>query len=176
MDIFGAIGGRSCNGWGSFHLGGAPALQGWPLRDWRDCFDRDWPHAIGRDERGPLVWQTGPFDDWRQLMRRLAEIKIGLRTQFKFHSGKNAPRPEARHWLSYPVTHHDVKSWRQARLPNTLRFKAARDGSGRLRGLIFHVPCKPPSQFRPDIRAIERVWRQVHSYLDGVNGIERTSA
>ena len=120
-------------------------------------------------------------------MCRLAEIKIGLRTQFSFHSGRNAPRPEERHWLSYPVTNHSVKPWDDAvkqkeakklglgnRLPNTLRFKAVQDANGKLRGRIFHVPCKPPPvQFRPDIRAIEQVWRQVHAYLDGRGDLNR---
>lgn len=163
--------------------------RGWGegiLRDWRDCLDRDWPHAIGRDGQGALVWQTDAFDDWKQLMRRLAEIKIGLRTQFSFHSGRNAPRPEERHWLSYPVTNHSVKPWDDAvkqkeakklglgnRLPNTLRFKAVQDANGKLRGRIFHVPCRPPAQFDPDIQAIERVWRQVRDYLDELDDLDR---
>ncbi len=173
IDAFGTLGGRSRNGWGSVSLEDAPALDTLPLRDWRDCLDRDWPHAIGSDAQGALVWQTGPFDDWRALMRRLAEIKIGLRTQFQFHSGNNAPRPEKRHWLSHPVTHHNVRPWKQGRLPNSLRFKAVRDSSGKLRGRIFHVPCLPPTQFHPDLGAIKDVWQQVHAYLDGANGLGR---
>ena len=176
IDAFGTLGGRSRNGWGSVSLGGAPAPDTLPLRDWRDCLDRDWPHAIGRDETGALVWQTEPFNDWQVLMKRLAEIKIGFRTQFAFHSGNNAPGPEARHWLSHPVTHHNVRPWRQGRLPNSLRFKAVQDTSGKLRGRIFHVPCTPPRQFHPDIQVIEQVWGRVHDYLDGVNGIERTGS
>ena len=78
-------------------------------------------------------------------------------------------KPQSRHWLSYPVTHHEISAWKRinARLPNSLRFKAVRDKDGKLRGRIFHVPCKPPSQFRPSIQTIERVWRQVHAHLDG---------
>ena len=166
IDAFGTLGGRSRNGWGSVSLEGAPALDTLPLRDWRDCLDRDWPHAIGRDGQGALIWLTEPFDDWQTLIRRLAEIKIGLRTQFTFHTGRNARRPEERHWLSYPVTNHNVRSWGRNRLPNSLRFKAEQDANGKLRGRIFHVPSKPPSQFRPDIQTIERVWEQVHAYLD----------
>ena len=173
IDAFGTLGGRSRNGWGSVWLEGAPALDTLPLRDWRDCLDRDWPHAIGRDGQGALVWQTAPCGDWQALMRWLAEIKIGLRTQFPFHSGDKASRPEDRHWLSHPVTHHNVRPWGQGRLPNSLRFKAVQDSNGKLRGRIFHVPCRPPAQFRPDIRAIERVWRQVHVYLDGLDGLDR---
>lgn len=176
MDAFGTLGGRSRNGWGSLALEGAPALGSLPLRDWEACLDRDWPHAIGRDERGALVWQTEPFDDWQGLMRRLAEIKIGFRTRFPFP--KERPphqRVEDRHWLAYPVTRHVTRSWnRNARLPNSLRFKVIAVDGG-LRGRIFHVPCLPPPQFRPDRHAIERVWREVHAFLDGTKGVERTA-
>ena len=111
-------------------------------------------------------------------MRRLAELKIGLRTQFVFRSGKNAERPEDRHWLSYPVTNHSVRDWGQnARLPNSLRFKVRTDPDGRLRGVLFHVPCLPPPQFNPDRAAVESVWRRVHEFLDHpVQGLQRIPA
>ena len=179
---YGTLGGRSRNGWGSFSLlpadDGTPALTG-PLAerlstDWQDALKLDWPHAIGRDAQGPLIWQTDAVADWKAVMRCLAEIKIGLRTQraFTLTTGKNAASPELRHWLSYPVTNHNVTSWkerdskRDLRLPNSLRFKVRADGEGKLRGVIFHVPCLPPPQFRPDRPAIVKVWQQVHTFLD----------
>jgi CRISPR-associated protein Cmr1 len=175
MNRYGTLGGRSRNGWGSFAL--TPPAPGkesgeretLPLRPWRDCLDRDWPHAIGVDDQGPLAWQTEAFDDWKLAMRRLAEIKIGLRTQFIFTSGKDAPAPEARHWLSYPVTHHSVKPWgNNARLPNSLRLKVcpAVNDPRQVVGVIFHVPCLPPPAFNPNRTEIERVWQQVHAFLD----------
>lgn len=92
MDRLGAVGGRTRNGWGSYSLrgldGDGTAIGELPLRRWEDCLDRDWPHAIGRDDRGALNWQTQPFDDWRSLMKQLAEIKIRLRTQFSFTQGR----------------------------------------------------------------------------------------
>jgi CRISPR-associated protein Cmr1 len=105
--------------------------------------------------------------DWKAVMKRLAEIKIGLRTQFGFTTGKNALRPEDRHWLAYPVTNHSVQPWgNNARLPNTLRFKVRPTADGQLIGVIFHVPHKPPGDFRPDATTLERIWTQVHAYLD----------
>jgi CRISPR-associated protein Cmr1 len=180
MHHYGTIGGRSRNGWGSFTLipatGQPPALDTALdqrlSRPWRHALALDWPHAIGRDDRGLLAWQTSEaFDDWRAVMRRLAEIKIGLRTQFAFTTGRNAPGPEQRHWLSYPVTKHNVADWRERgrgdlRLPNSLRFKIRPDPDGRLRGVIFHVPCLPPQQFHPDLHIIEGVWQRVHAFLD----------
>jgi len=185
IDHYGTIGGRSRNGWGSFSLAAVDQerasvthrSRGLLLRPWRDCLDQDWPHAIGTDANGPLIWQTTQsFSDWKGVMQQLAVLKIGLRTQFPFNSGNGTPRPEYRHWLSYPVTKHTVKPWGNARLPNSLRFKvrAEPDGSG-LRGLIVNLPCLPPEQpFRPDRRAVEAVWSQVHPYLDQVELLTRT--
>ncbi len=176
---FGALGGRSRNGWGSFSL--LPADASTPMPDrpldesltelWTDALEIDWPHAIGRDAAGPLIWQTEPLADWKAAMRRLAEIKIGLRTQFVFMPGKNAVQPEARHWLGYPVTNHTVRDWGNARLlnsrlPNSLRFKVRRDADNMLRGLIFHIPCRPPSSFNPTTSALIAVWQRVHALLD----------
>jgi CRISPR-associated protein Cmr1 len=175
MNLYGTLGGRSRNGWGSFVLEGGPALP--PpdvrvLRPWPEALKLDWPHAIGRDLKGALVWETETFSDWKTAMRRLAEIKIGLRRQFKFAPG-NA-RPQERHWLSYPVTHHLVWGG-NCRLPNSLRFKLRPDNRDRtkLRGIIFHVPCLPPSEFQPQRQTIESVWKRVHDFLDAVQQLSR---
>ncbi len=179
-NLYGTLGGRSRNGWGSFVLtpldGTPPMLQECKRfqRPWRDALRLDWPHAIGGDEGGPLVWQTRPFNDWKALMERLAEIKIALRTQFKFTSGQSAPTPEPRHWLSYPVTRHSVKPWgNNARLPNQLRFKARPMSDGKVVGVIFHVPHLPPPAFNPDRRAVEDVWKKVHETLDATENLTR---
>ena len=175
MQHYGTLGGRSRNGWGSLVLRPeeqAPALDG-PLdakacMDWRRALDTDWPRAIGSDERGALIWQTAPLPDWQAVMRQLAEIKIGLRTQFKFPDARPPhPLPLDRHWLSYPITNHGTSAWgRESRLPNSLRFKVRETTTGQLRGVIVHLPCKPPPAFKPKLRAIESVWLRVHLYLD----------
>ena len=189
MHQYGTLGGRSRNGWGSFSLIPASettsALTG-PLDPsltlpWRDALAHDWAQAIGSDEHGPLIWQTEALDDWKKVMRRLAEVKIGLRTQFKFNSGKNAAVPEERHWLSYPVTNHNVSAWKgkggDFRLPNSLRFKVRAEPDGKLYGVIFHVPCLPPAEFRPERAAIVGVWQKVHQHLDaGATNLKRIQA
>jgi CRISPR-associated protein Cmr1 len=170
MDRYGTLGGRSRNGWGSFSLtptDNTPLTGTLPLRNWKECLDRDWPHAIGSDEKGALIWQTHPQTDWKRVMVELAKLKIGLRTQFAFTTGRNAPKTEARHWLSYPVTNHTVANWgNNLRLPNSLRFKVRPVGNGQFAGVIFHVPCLPPSAFHPDRGDIEAVWQRVHPFLD----------
>jgi len=173
MHGYGTVGGRSRNGWGSYALLPLPQSENWgedalPLRPWKDCLKLDWPHAIGKDEKGALIWQTAPSNDWKAVMKQLAQIKIGLRTQFKF---PNVQPPhhqvEDRHWLSYPITNHTTKAWnRNARLPNSLRFKVRQTENGQWVGVIFHVPCRPPEEFDPDMGAIQAVWQNIHTLLD----------
>jgi CRISPR-associated protein Cmr1 len=173
MARFGTLGGRSRNGWGSFALfpvspGEGQGVRELPLRDWQQCLDRDWPHAIGRDGKGPLIWTTAPQDDWKVLMKTLAVIKIGLRTQFVFPNAQ-PPHQQAlpRHWLSYPITRHTTKAFdRNARLPNSLRFKVRATDDGRLVGVVFHLPCLPPAAFAPERTAIIATWQRVHGLLD----------
>ena len=172
MSHYGTLGGRSRNGWGSFSLSPqevAPA----PLRPWREALQLDWPHALGQDDAGALIWQTPPRGDWRAVMQDLARLKIGLRTQFKFPELLSDGRVHARHWLSYPVTHHEVSVWKKnkLRLPNSLRFKVrplpTHEGSlPQWVGVVFHMPCLPPPAFQPDLAQIQLVWQQVHRHLD----------
>ena len=178
IDAYGAAGGRSRNGWGSLSLvpaNGSPAhvldLATWS-RPWRQALALDWPHAIGRDDTGALAWRTAKvYDDWKSLMRDLAIIKIGLRTMFVFPQSTRPPHesPVERHWLSYPVTRHATRRWKgSARLPNSLRLKVRPDAQDprKLRGIIFHVPCLPPAEFRPRLDAIEAVWTRSYCLLD----------
>jgi len=170
MDLYGTVGGRSRNGWGSFRL--LPVNSGWPkinipLRNWREALQLDWPHCIGQDQRGPLIWRTvKEYTDWKELMRDLACLKIALRTQFRWEKDP----PNQRHWLSYPVTNHHVGQWNEwnLRLPNSLRFKVrcVNGDPQRLAGVIYHMPCSPPPAFHPKGTVLQQVWEQVHSLLD----------
>ena len=190
MHAFGAVGGRSRNGWGAFSLSpeeDAPRPStdmGRFFRPWQQALGQDWPHALGEDKTGPLVWFTEPRADWKEVMRDLAIIKMGLRTQFVFEERQGDQKkgrvmihasPQARHWLAYPVTNHPVSSWDRrklpwddkiSRLPNTIRFTARSAGNRRLRGVIFHVPCSPPREFSADQNGLERIYGRVHQLLD----------
>jgi len=166
---YGSLGGRARNGWGAIALEGVSdpgcAL---PLRPWQECLDRTYAHAIGTDEQGPLIWATEPHDGWSDLQATLAKLKIDFRTQFQFDSGKNAPHPEARHWLAYPVTNHSVRDWGNYRLPNSLRMKVRRTAEGELVGILYHMPVWPPEgkATEGDRSDIVKTWRQVHRRLD----------
>lgn len=170
MELYGTVGGRSRNGWGSFRL--IPEDSTWPqgslpLRDWQQALNLDWPHCIGQDGRGPLIWRTAKeYADWKELMRDLACVKIALRTQFAWGTDS----PDQRHWLAYPVTNHPVRDWDadKLRLPNSLRFKVRCVDSDpkRLIGVIYHMPCSPPPAFQPQRQTLIQVWQQVHRLLD----------
>jgi CRISPR-associated protein Cmr1 len=179
MNLYGTLGGRSRNGWGSFELAQAQGVSTLPstldaqlVQPWREALLQDWAGSIGCDDKGPLIWQTDVMPDWRAVMRRLAEVKIALRTlkSFEFPNARSDGRVHPRHWLSYPVTNHEVHEWRGLRLPNTLRFKVRSGTGGKLRGVIFHMPSKPPAAFGSKADTLSRVWQQVHQHLDGLKG------
>ncbi len=177
---FGTIGGRSRNGWGSLSLhcaSGAEAElacvslatlhQIGCTRALTQCLSLDWPHAIGTDPTGPLIWHSKEaFANWRDAMKFLAQLKIGFRTELEFNSGKNAIRVEKRHILAYPVTNHSVGQWgNNARIANTLRFKLQGEGDGTFRALVFHTPCRPTLP-HVGIDLLLGTWQTVHKHLD----------
>jgi CRISPR-associated protein Cmr1 len=184
---FGTLGSRSRNGWGSLEVqwpenGGALL----PLRrsnlercnvcrPLTECLNLEWPHAIGTDAQGPLVWKTKiQSSDWRAIMKELARIKIQFRTQFGF--GGPGSSASKRHILAYPITNHSLTGWgQQGRLANQLRFKVGRHADGRLEGVIFHLPCKVPDELLNKLLQADQqfirnnelaVWQAVHKVLD----------
>ena len=182
---FGSIGGRSRNGWGSMALAdgsGDLAASALPdpvslrplCRPMEHCLQLDWPHAFGTDDADRiLIWRTREaHTSWREVMRDLAEIKIGFRTRLSLHHGAKG-NLEDRHVLAYPVTNHNVIG-NKARLANQLRFKVISPEPGKLLGLAYHLPCAMPAAFMeearhnhpPDRSRQIQVWRTVHAELD----------
>ncbi len=176
---FGTIGGRSRNGWGSLRIATQPnaipsrrALTP-VLRPLSDCLKLQWPHAIGSASDGrPLVWLSRqPFTSWELAMKHLAEIKISFRTALGF-AGTGLSK---RHFLGYPITHHNIHSWgNNARLANQLRFKVIQESPGVLRCLAFHLPHSLPSSLRQSLPEHEKrnvdhlqleAWQTVHRIL-----------
>lgn len=182
---FGTVGGRSRNGWGSLlwtAAEGTPALPALSraalestgsTRALRQCLDLDWPHAIGSDGNGVLVWRSREtFKDWREAMSFLARTKIDFRVNLGFDTGDNSPKVEPRHAIAYPVTKHHVAQWgRNSRLANTLRFKLHVEPNNGLRAVIYHTPCRPTLPYGnldlPD------TWQRVHRFLDAQPALAR---
>lgn len=134
-NAFGTIGGRSRNGWGSFELlGDLDGLKP-DTRDWKDAMGLDWPHNLGRDEKGPLLWQSSPFQKWEDAMRVLAQTRADLRRAV----------PD-RLMLAYPSTRGSMPGWANSdRVPHSIRFKVRRDGEHFI-ATAFHLPCRPAEQ------------------------------
>lgn len=196
LALFGCLGGRSRNGWGSLalhdpshnassvlnesvlnpkDLTARQWLQPFAL-PWRAALQHDWCHALGADDKGLLLWRTQHRNDWEDVLKDLAEIKIGLRTQFAFQ----APGPHdnlcPRHILAYPVTNHVLAAWGSGnRCANQLFFKVHKI-SGGFCGLVAHLPHGLPEPLkkalkektlRQRLRSMEQdVWSRVHKSLD----------
>jgi len=185
---FGTIGSRSRNGWGAVEfdaIGETPSIARLSAvgladveRPLAQCLQLDWPHAVGVDGNGPLVWLTQQLGSWREVMKELARIKIAFRTQPALSLAGIAPgKFAARHLLAYPVTHHpvDASGWgNQGRLGNQLRFKVMKK-DGQWTGVLVHLPCRLPTemiaalpphlQSNLDAVALE-TWQAVHRVLD----------
>ncbi|MEI6303775.1 MAG: hypothetical protein WCR74_20205 [Betaproteobacteria bacterium] len=171
IDWFGTLGGRSRNGWGSLSLGLEPLSADHAdltkvLRALKTCLTLDWPHAVGSDEKGPLVWESAiNFNDWQSAMKFLASTKIGFRTSLKFDGGEPHRQPQQRHVLAYPVTHHKVSGWgNETRLANQIRFKLVSAADNKLKARIYHTPHKSPLAIG-GINELD-VWQHIHRWLD----------
>lgn len=178
---FGTLGSRSRNGWGALqmaneHLNPLTRANLESLnvtRSLTGCLQEEWPHAIGGNDAGPLVWKTRVTGNWRIVMKELARIKIAFRTQRALSLEGVAPGTfSGRHLLAYPVTHHGVNgtAWgRQGRLANQVRFKLLPEGN-QLVGVVVHLPCRLPASMAAQVRTDEAsqriVWQAVHGVLD----------
>jgi CRISPR-associated protein Cmr1 len=166
-----ALGGRSNNGWGSFHLTNVPEID---LNDysraWNSAIDEPWVHAVGRDEQGPLVWQTAhTHASWEGVMRDLADIRKRL-------CGEAGP---LRPLMSWPVTgiNRHGEMGPQDRIPNTLRLRVIRVGRDQLHGQVTHLPCRPADEIwhDNDRRNYPKLWQRAHQLLDNRADLERVS-
>lgn len=174
IDQFGAVGGRSRNGWGSLALRPINTEHhvdsGLPLQRWQDALQMDWPHAIGADDGGhALIWEGPVRSAWRDALVDAARIRLAVRKLFRLDP--NLRDVQLRHWLSYPLMKPRPREWDNSwRLPNSLRIKVIeKDGGCAAR--IFHMPCRPPLAFTRNLDAamnsLLQVWSAVHRMLDG---------
>ena len=142
---YGTIGGRRSNGWGSIEIKDAePALCPGISRPWEEALKLEWPHAIGEDDKGPLVWETKePVRNWKKLMGKFGSTRKEIRQIIKAPKGNE-------------------------RLPNTIRFKARRADDMSLKGVVFHMPCKPPCKPPWNVKSsvLDCSWLRIHEQLD----------
>ena len=190
--LFGALGSRSRNGWGSLSLSNA-ALDIATLepyaRPLTSCLKLDWPHALGKDTTGLLIWVTEAKQDWRAVMSALAHIKIGIRIEAKKYRDRGGIG--GAHLLGYPAG----KTWtlrefskgipnrddQEARLAAQVRFKVLQTPQG-LVGIVYHLPAKLPDALMARLNPSQRawvdanelkIWQSIHRYLDNNSKIQR---
>ena len=172
---FGAIGSRSRNGWGSLHLAGSDqellnhrALVSSELlnsvaRPLEQCLSLDWPHAIGEDGNGPLVWASGPMKKWPDAVDEIARLLAKVRATAKSfrHRGRQIA---ALHLLGYPAGRGwAVNGWgNDARIASPLRFKVI-GNDDKLRVLAVHLPCAVPYHLRNKLDQDDRTWLREHA-------------
>jgi len=180
VHLFGCIGGRSRNGFGSIELIGddgralvglddATTVASEVSADLERSLKLDWPHAIGKDQDRLLLWKSRTeHETWAAAMKELAEVKIAWLTSMGYKplpGGDAAPR----HLANYPVTgkFHNVKKWDEHkppfRLANQLRFKVHRvqgpQGKDRFVAIAFHLPhCLPDPLLKTLTKKEERQW------------------
>ena len=168
--LFAAIGNRSRNGWGSLQvetassgidLSPGPAVEQ-AVRPFEEAFDRDYPHCLGKDEKGLLLWRTSAtYPSWENCMKKLAEIYLATRLTLNI-AGQGK---QERHLLGYPVTNHPVPGWQ--RHASALRLLVKRDDSGTYRGCILHLPhAFSRRMWDLDTYTQTRIWRGIHRKLD----------
>lgn len=172
--LFGTVGSRCRNGWGSFENNNHKNDAQFRMRNFSEAFDRDYPHCLGKDSVGSLFWKTNASrDNWRNCMRDLAQIYVSIRVGNK---QENIPKievnrgsPPERHLLGYPVTNHSVKlpHWgNQGRHGSALRLIVRKDADG-YRGYILHLPHLFSKEMWSGGKERQiKIWEQVHAGLD----------
>lgn len=160
MDAYGTLGGRSRNGWGSFQLEGEkPDLKA-HSQEWKAAMQLDWPHALGKDEQGALIWQSSPQPKWEDAMKLLAQARADMRRAV----------PD-RLMLAYPDTKAVMPGWKKDdRVPNSLRFKVRAEGK-QFVAVIFHMPCRPAEALWQKLspqkqQGFVACFSEAHAYMD----------
>jgi len=171
--VFGAAGGRSRNGWGSldisarngFFESSANVLQN-VIKPFDNAFNCDYPHCLGADTKGLLLWKTRvTTKNWDDCLRELADIYVKTRLSLNIEGhGK-----QERHLLGYPVTHHDkIFGWN--RHSSGLRLLVRKSETGLYNGYILHLPHLFSKEMWSELDAgnQKNTWRKVHAQLDGL--------
>jgi CRISPR-associated protein Cmr1 len=171
LRAFGTVGGRSRNGWGSFQIENetipvqhASQVLNKYTKKWEDCFAKDYPNSLGRDNSKPLLWKTQATQTWPDAMRALAEAYIGVRAQTLDGIGPLNPDNGERHLLGIPLTHHNPEQ--PSRYSSPLRFIVRQKNSWFV-GYMLHIPHAFSQGLSPlTVNQQIEVWKKVHRTLD----------
>lgn len=144
LHLFGGLGGRSRNGWGSVRLTSQPSEAASSRHDLEQCLGSflqryvqplerclqlDWCHAPSKVGEQPNVWRArSSTSSWQEALKTIAEAKIaifenlGKVEDLQDISANKDIREDGRyawvttrHVINYPVTNHGVKAWGEIR-------------------------------------------------------------
>jgi len=176
--VFGTVGARSRNGWGSFNISN-PGLEGGQqaallqsvTKSWTKGFQKDYPNCLGKDEKGPLLWQTEVCTTWEKVMVQLASAYIKVRAEKVGQDEKLDPGAGSfaeRHLIGVPLTHHPIGKNKNDRHASPLRF-CVRKKMDKYRGHVLHVPhAHSRNQSILKINEQIRTWEKIHRKLDAL--------
>jgi len=174
LNQFAAIGSRNRNGWGCFTFKQQNIIDV-PAQLFSDAFIHDYPHCLGKDRTGDLLWKTNRSQNtWELCLKDLADIYVSLRAgNIKKNIQKlevnSRGRPD-RHLLGYPVTNHPLTlhAWgRNGRHGSALRLLVRKEET-RYRGYILHLPHLFSKEMWPETEKERqiKIWQTVHRNLD----------
>ncbi len=193
VHLFGTLGSRSRNGWGSLHAKLEKADEREPTdqllarvtRSLEQSLGIDWASALGTDSKGLLAWVTKkPLDSWMDAVNEFARILVEVRRKAKdYKPSERSNGLNGIHLLGYPAGGKwRLDSWGvDQRLASQLRFKLV-SLDERLVGMVFHMPCSVPESLVAKLSTQDRtwlcnnqipVWRKIHGKLDTMAGLHR---
>lgn len=154
---FGHVGARSRGGWGAIHLESAGEPGRLNLnrlaRDLTDCLDHDWAMSLGRDEQGPMLWESRQtWGTWEQAMAAVARMRKEVRSELKVDR-------DLRSALGFAGS---------GRMPSPLRWKAVLAKGGNLAIRVVAMPHQIPACTRERMNSanLQRAWRIASNALD----------
>jgi CRISPR-associated protein Cmr1 len=142
-----------------------------------ECFGLDWPHAIGGDDKGALIWEGSldgkPMSTWMEALHFFAQLRRSLRAAAATIGGSGGV--SASQIVGYPAGRGTGGAWRNSdRLSNGIRFKLSRRGD-RLVPVAVHLPSGLPAPLAAKLSAADNawvsknlgdIWSAVHRVLD----------
>jgi len=154
---WGALGNRQRHGFGSFqHKPGEATIEPDAVAaiEWTKAFNRDYPHAFGKDEKGLLAWRSSALKTkWQDVLGQLGQDWYEIRHHFILLDTKN-PKTASGEQISerlvvggLPMIAPDKKippSWKKYRHGSPLRLMVRQDGQGCLYGIFYLLPHKLP--------------------------------
>lgn len=165
MHLFGTIGSRSRNGWGSFFIipqnfkFNPPSVFS-KFSSWEQVFisDKCYPNLIGKDKKGVLAWRTNYCRNWQDAMEKIGTAYYELLEDIKNNS---------------PCKYRNLLGTASGkeRLPAQVVLKVCPSKDKKCYGLIIHIPFLIEDKNWSSSEQRD-AGQYIHNYLDKYYGLE----